>query len=154
MKYARFITIGLAFVFLIYIFFVIFQDRAKNGAENAQTNQEQGVQQWETKTDEQPPVTIKVTPIELGKDTRVWKFDIVLDTHSGSLDDDLTAVTTLTDDKDNTYQPISWEGPGPGGHHREGMLIFNAINPSPPYVELRIKNVGGVPERSFKWNIE
>ena len=146
--------IGLAFAFLIYFFFAVYQDRTKNGAENTQTNQEQGIRQWETKTDEQPPVTVKATPTEFGKDARVWKFDIAFDTHSGSLDDDLAAATILTDDKGNAYQPISWEGPGPGGHHREGTLIFNAINPSPPYVELKIRNVGGVPERSFKWNIE
>ena len=115
-----------------------------------------GVQQkqWETKTDEQLPVTIKVTPIELGEDAKTWRFTIVLDTHSGSLDDDLLAVSSLLGDTGNTYKPTAWEGSGPGGHHREGVLVFEAINPTPTYVELKIKDVGGIPERSFKWNIK
>ena len=58
------------------------------------------------------------------------------------------------DDKGNTYQSTMWEGSGPGGHHREGILVFNEINPTPAYIELKIKNVGGVPERLFKWDIK
>lgn len=155
MKYTRFIMVGLVFAFLMYVFFVVYQNLTRSNGQNPQINQEQtDKQQWETKTDEQPPVTVSVTPLELGRNAQVWKFDIALDTHSGSLDDDLNVMTILVDDKGNTYQPISWERPEPGGHHREGMLIFNAINPSPPYVKLKIKNVGGVPERSFKWYVE
>lgn len=118
--------------------------------------QPSGVQQkqWETKTDEQPPVTIKVTPIELGEEAKTWRFTIVFDTHSGSLDDELLAVASLINDTGNAYKPTAWEGPGPGGHHREGVLIFNEINPTPAYVELKIKDVGGVSERLFKWNIQ
>lgn len=109
---------------------------------------------WETKTDDQPPVTIKVTPVEFGKGAKTWKFQAVFDTHSGSLDDDLLAAVSLVDNKGSAYQPISWEGPGPGGHHREGVLAFEAVNPAPSYAELKIKNVGGVSERLFKWNMQ
>lgn len=111
-------------------------------------------EQWETKTDDQPPVTIKATPIELGKDAYAWRFQIVFDTHSGSLDDDILAVASLADEKGSTYRPTAWEGLGPGGHHSEGVLMFNSIAPAPQFVELKIKNVGGIPERSFKWNIQ
>ena len=146
--------IGLAFVFLIYVFFVIFQDRTKSGAENTQTNQEPTILQWETKTDEQPPIIIKVTPVEFGKHFQTWKFRVVFDTHSGSLDDDLLRVVVLADDNGNDYRPTAWEGAGAGGHHREGTLLFEAINPIPLYVELKIKNVGGIAERSFKWYLK
>jgi|SRR3989344_5719849 len=153
MKYLRFIIIGLTVVFLMYIFLVVPKNPKKD--ESASINQEQTTQpQWETKTDEQPPVTITVTPLKLGKDIPLWKFDVAFDAHSGSLDDDPLVVATLIDDKGNIYQPIAWEGPGAGGHHREGVLVFDPINPIPSFVELKIKGVGGILERSFKWNIE
>ena len=58
------------------------------------------------------------------------------------------------DDKGNIYQPKMWEGPGPGGHHREGVLVFSPIEPAPKYVELRIKNIGGIAERLFRWDVK
>jgi len=78
----------------------------------------------------------------------------MFDTHSVELDQDLMQIVELTDGQDNTYKPIAWEGAEPGGHHLEGVLVFEAINPVPPSIELKIKDVGGVPERSFKWNTE
>jgi len=111
-------------------------------------------QKWETKTDEQSPVTVTVTPIELSQDTQTWKFQIVFDTHAGSLDDDILTTATLVDDRGNIYQPIAWDGAEPGGHHREGVVVFEAITPIPSSVELLIKNVGGVPERSFMWALQ
>lgn len=138
MKYTRFIFIGLIAAGLFY--FGIFN------REQPQPNS------WETKTDDQQPVTISVTPVEFGKGVETWKFQVVFDTHSGSLDDDPTQIAVLMDDNGNTYKPIAWEGPGPGGHHREGALVFNPVYPTPAYVELKIKNVGGIPERLFRWN--
>lgn len=157
MKYIRFIMIGLAFVFLIYVFFVVYQSRTKNNEQNTPLPYAgETQQQWETKTDDRPPVTIKVTPAELGmaKGVQAWKFDIAFDTHSGSLDQDLMQIATLVDDKENVYKPTGWEGSGPGGHHREGILVFGPISPFPQSVELKIKDVGGIPERSFKWDIK
>lgn len=119
----------------------------KQRSEVAQSN-------WETKTDDRSPVTIKVTPVEFGKDAKTWKFQIVLDTHSGSLDQDPTKVISLSDDKGNIYQPIAWEGPGPGGHHREGVLQFTSLSPAPPAITLKIRDVGGVTERNFIWEIK
>ncbi|MDO8743322.1 MAG: hypothetical protein Q7J30_02085 [Candidatus Azambacteria bacterium] len=145
MKYLKFSPIILALAFLLYYYFGIYQP-------GQLTNMEQ--KQWETKTDEQPPVSLKITPIEFGKDAKIWKFAVVFDTHSGSLDEDPIKTTLLLNDKGNIYQPIAWEGSGPGGHHREGVLVFNAINPVPAYVELKIKDVGGIAERIFRWNLE
>ena len=106
----------------------------------------------ESKTDEQGQVSVKVTPQALSGTQ--WKFQIVFDAHSGSLDDDPLQVSVLVDDKGNTNQPTVWDGQGPGGHHREGVLIFNVSNPALSFITLKIRNVGGVPDRSFKWNIE
>ncbi len=108
---------------------------------------------WETQVDTQSSITVSVTPTELGKDAEMWRFKIVFDTHSGDLNDDLLSVVALIDDKGNVYQPTDWEGPGPGGHHREGVLSFKSIRPATTFVELKIANAGDVLERSFKWNI-
>ena len=63
-------------------------------------------------------------------------------------------VVTLVDDKGIAYLPTRWEGAGPGGHHREGTLVFNAVNPAPTSVHLQIKEVGGIPERMFIWELK
>lgn len=154
MKYLLYIIIGLATVALLY--FGVFNRKQPQSSNNQQTGQPVDTAQdnWGTKTDDRPPVMIKVTPVEPGLRAQTWKFQMVFDTHSGSLDDDLLTAVSLVDDEGNARRPISWEGPGPGGHHREGVLVFEAINPMPSYVELKIKNVGGIPERSFKWNLK
>ena len=108
---------------------------------------------WESKTDNQAAVSITVTPIDISSQSKEWKFDIVMDTHSVELDQDMIESAVLIDDQDKEYKPISWGGPS-GGHHREGILVFNPIKPTPKYIELKIKNIGGVNERLFKWNIE
>ena len=150
------------YIFIIFIvafalyYSGIFGDKKqalKNNEKTEKSAVEIPAQQWETKTDEQSAVSIEVTPIEIGKDAKTWKFSLVFDTHSGSLDDDPTQVAVLMDDNGNTYQPKAWEGPGPGGHHREGILLFDAIFPAPTSIELKIKNVDNVLERSFTWNM-
>ena len=150
MKYLLYILIGLAAIALFY--FGIFNREQDNLQIEQPVNTVQG--NWESKTDDQLPVTIKITPVKFGKDAETWKFQVVFDTHSGSLDEDPTQVAVLTDDRGNAYKPIAWEGPGPGGHHREGVLVFNPVYPTPEYIELKIKNVGGIPERLFRWDIK
>ncbi len=157
MKYLKFSPIVLALIFLSYYYFGIYQSQKQVlSSQNEQLEQSisTGQKQWETKTDEQSLVTITVTPVELGGDIKTWKFAVVFDTHSENLDQDLTKVIVLSDDKKNTYLPTAWEGSGPGGHHREGILVFNAVQPVPQSVEIKIKDVGGVAERSFRWNLE
>ncbi len=146
---------------LAIIIFSYFGSEKKNAKPQQTDNQsrEQRVaetpsEQWETKTDEQGQVVVVVTPVELGKDAKVWKFAIVLDTHSVDLNQDLIKVSLLFDDKGNVYQSTSWEGSLPGGHHREGTLMFDALQPTPPSIELKINGIGGVSERSFKWEIK
>ena len=151
MKYARFILICVAVVFLGYVLFFANQDGDENSAENI--NREQAAKgSFETKTDEQGQVSVKVTP-QILTDSTQWKFDVVFDTHSVDLNQDLVQIAILADDRGNEYQPTAWEGPGPGGHHRAGVLIFNPIKPSPRYIELKIRNLGGVIERSFRWSL-
>ena len=129
---------------LLFVFvggFFVFYNRSRPSPE----------QKWETKPDDQSLVTVAVTPIEIGAAAKLWKFNVVLTTHSGSLDQDLVQVAELTDGQGRTYKPIAWEGAPVGGHHREGVLVFNAIAVAPTSVELKIKNIGGGPDRLFKW---
>lgn len=148
MKYkTQLIIILIAVAAAVYLIFI------KSPEEIAQPKQSEITNEFKTQmiTDDRPPITINVTPIQFGKNEDSWKFNITFDTHSGSLDHDLMETTRLSDDKGGLYKPISWEGPRPGGHHREGLLVFKAINPMPDYIELKIKDVGGIAERSFKW---
>jgi len=106
----------------------------------------------ESKIDDQANVTVEVTPLDLSPQSAEWKFNISLNTHSGSLDQDLTNVAVLVDDRGKEYKPIGWEGSPPGGHHRNGTLAFKAVTPAPKSIELRISGVGGV-DRNFTWQL-
>ncbi len=106
--------------------------------------------QWETKTDEQAGVTLNVTPSDISLGSVEWKFDIAMNTHSVELNQDMTKVAVLVDDQGKEYKPISWQGAESGGHHREGVLIFNQITPTPKSIELKITGIGGV-VRNFVW---
>ena len=107
---------------------------------------------FETKSSEGGSVTVDVKPtaLEVGKPIA---FDIAMNTHSVDLGDDMTQITTLRDDTGKEYKPTAWDGPGGGGHHREGTLTFAALTAKPKSVELIIKGLAGVPERVFKWDL-
>lgn len=107
----------------------------------------------ETKESSEGPVTVAVTPGSLEGGLTGWDFDITLNTHSEELSEDLVAVSQLIDDHGKSYKPTAWEGAPPGGHHRQGILKFNSISPKPKSIELKVKNVGGITERSFKWGL-
>lgn len=116
---------------------------------------------FETKENTEGPVSVTVKPLSLENGLPTWDFEITLNTHSEELNADLVTVSELVDDQGKLYKPISWEGDKPGGHHRSGILKFNPISPKPKSLELKMsklfpsetKNVGGVTERSFKWNL-
>lgn len=99
-------------------------------------------------------VTVTVTPQDLAASAKSWDFKVVLDTHSGDLNDDLVKTATLLDDKGGRYVPVQWEGAGPGGHHREGTLKFNPVAPAPAAIELRIQRPGEPAPRSFRWQLK
>lgn len=111
------------------------------------------VRSWSTISDDQPPVTLRVTPIEIGASFQKWKFRVVFDTHSGSLDHDVFKVIAFVDDNGRELSPQTWEGPGPGGHHREGVVVFDIPDPVPKKARLIIKGVGDIPQRDFAWDL-
>lgn len=99
-------------------------------------------------------VTVVVTSQGLSRGTATWNFKIVFDTHSQDLNDDLTKSAVLLDGAGGRYAPIGWDGPGPGGHHREGVLRFKPISPRPQSIELQIMRVGESEPRSFRWQLQ
>ncbi|MFH1090704.1 MAG: hypothetical protein V1742_03950 [Pseudomonadota bacterium] len=107
---------------------------------------------FETKSNSSGMVTVQVTPKQLAPG-QAARFQISMSTHSVDLDQDLTAVSTLTDDQGGTYQPEKWAGSPPGGHHRAGELIFPALKADVQSIKLVISNVAGVPERVYHWDM-
>ncbi len=106
--------------------------------------------QLERQSNNEGPVTVEVVP----RFSTEIAFEIVLDTHSEELNEDLTTAATLVDDTGKKYEPVGWNGNPPGGHHREGLLLFNPITPAPKFIKLILTNVGGTRERSFIWDLK
>jgi len=96
-------------------------------------------------------VTVKATPRTLS--SGAWEFDIAFDTHTQALNDDLMKTASLVAGG-RTYVPVGWKGDRPGGHHRKGVLRFDAINPAPKAIELRIARPGEPKPRTYQWKLK
>lgn len=71
----------------------------------------------------------------------MWQFEVVLDTHTQALTDDLTKTAVLvTPEGDLT--PLAWRADAPGGHHREGILSFKAPASQPTTISIRVTRAG------------
>ena len=66
---------------------------------------------------------------------------------------DLKSITVLRDDNGKEYLPTAAENKG-AGHHRQVTLTFPKMSPEAKRVELVIRDVAGVKERNFRWNVE
>lgn len=108
---------------------------------------------YERKSNNTKSVIVTVLPDRLSAGQPAT-FKISMSTHSVNLSQDMVAVSTLKDDKGNGYQPLSWNGSPPGGHHRSGVLEFPTIAKDSKKVVLIIKDISGVPERIFEWDME
>ena len=96
-------------------------------------------------------VTITVTP-QLTPGTGI-SFKMVVDTHSQELNDDFLKSSVLLDSSGNRYTPIAWDGAGPGGHHREGILKFPPL-PSTSLIELQVMRPKEQTARTFRWQLQ
>ena len=98
-------------------------------------------------------VTVKVTYLN-PKGSDGARFQVALDTHSVNLDSyDLKTVSVLRDDAGNTYSPTAVDNKG-SGHHRETIVSFGKVASGTKRVELVIKDIAGVKERIFRWDLE
>ncbi len=150
MKMNKPILIIIVFLLVAGVLFVVSRNKADGPAIQSPAGQ---TSKWESKTDEQDAVTIVVKPIELSAGAAEWKFDVGMNTHSVELAQDMTQTAVLVDDQGKQYQPTSWDGAAPGGHHREGVLTFKSL-PTTKSAELRLLNIGSVPVRSYSWQIQ
>ena len=131
---------------IFYNFKTVSTPPTQNNSDISNTSQKR-----ESKVDDQASVTVTVTPTLLSEESEEWKFDVVMDTHSVELDQDMTKVAIIINEQGKEYKALNWEGPT-GGHHREGILTFSRITPTPKSVEIKISDIGGV-VRSFKWQL-
>ena len=94
-------------------------------------------------------VTVRLEPHHV--DGTGAEFRVTLDTHSEELDMDLVAGAELVVGG-KPWQATSWNGDGPGGHHREGRLGFDAGGLASGAVAL---SLDGFPEPVIaQWRLE
>jgi hypothetical protein len=103
-----------------------------------------------------PPKTVSaggvvVTVKPLQPSASHWDFDIALNTHTQELSDNLVQSASLVIGV-KTIGAVSWLGDPPGGHHRKGVLRFNAVEPQAREFELRIMRPGESAARVFRWH--
>jgi hypothetical protein len=110
-----------------------------------------GVAAAEQRMSNQGGVVIRVTPGRFAPDAATWDFQVVFETHTVPLTGDPAQFTVLLDPQGRTHAALRWDGDPPGGHHRKGILRFKPLQPAPASVTLKIRGVGGVPERMFTW---
>jgi hypothetical protein len=105
-----------------------------------------------TRTHSGAGVTVKVTYLN-PKETESVRFEVVLDTHSVNLDGyDLKVLSVLRDETGKEYQSTQVENKG-SGHHREIILIFPKSSSGAKRLDLVIKDIAKVKERSFSWHL-
>ncbi len=81
-------------------------------------------------------------------------IQLALNTHSVNLDAlNFEEVTTLRDDNGKVYPVEAVEKTSGGGHHRQVVLRFAKLNPNAKAIELVVKDVAGVKERIFRWDV-
>ena len=101
------------------------------------------------RTFEAGEVTVKITPAKI--EGGGASFEIAFDTHTVELDLDIVANAGLT--VGGTEWPVAgWDGAGPGGHHREGTLRFDAAGASTGTAVLTIAGLAEPVEAS--WTLE
>jgi len=84
--------------------------------------------------------------------SRYLAFYVRLDADSADLSKyDLGRISVLHDLSGGEYQPEAWLPLNVAGDHREGLLTFRKVELGGEGVELVIRGVGGVTERSYRW---
>ena len=106
-----------------------------------------------TKQDRQGPVTVAVTLTAAPAVGAPIKVKVVLDTHSVGLDGiAFDKVVALRSPDGADIAPTAVEQATGSGHHREATLVFPPPAQAGP-LKIVVKNVGGVAERSFVWEL-
>lgn len=157
MTRAKKVTIGSSLVLSLVTFFLVSSPTNDSNSLRAEVSKmaQEDIKTSETirlpsRTEAQGGVSFEVTPLDFTFDSPII-FEIKIDTHSGSLDFEMTEVSTLLDDRGNELQALRWEGSPPGGHHRSGTLFFPKLNNQAKKIKLIIEYI---PPRIFEWDLE
>ena len=94
--------------------------------------------------------TINASSIKPGDKVR---FTIDTDKRAISTLEKRKALSPLRDDAGKVYQPNRIENKG-SGHHRQLVLVFPQATQGSKRLELLIKDIAGVKERSFVWDLQ
>ncbi len=108
---------------------------------------------FEPQSNNEKAVTVEVTPLNLPQGGTSLDFEVAFNTHSVELAFDPAKISVLRDDQGHEYPALAWKGGGPTGHHRSGTLRFKVFDHPTKFVEVVIRDVAGVPERVFRWNL-
>ena len=108
---------------------------------------------YEMRTNKEKRVRVDVKPVQLTPGQPA-KFEVQMNTHSETLEEDMVAVSSIKDNAGHVYQATAWQGSEPGGHHREGVLEFPKLEDNTESITLIIRKVANVPERTFEWSVE
>lgn len=144
MKRGRNIAIVALAILVIGLALAAIPPFATNQTGTAQANDLQSA------TNDAGGVSFVITPQGYSP-TKQVVFEVVIDTHQGSLDYDFTKIATLETSSGGKYTPLNWDGPA-GGHHLEGTLTFPRVGQT-NLLRLTIQDVYNVPERVFEWNL-
>jgi hypothetical protein len=98
-----------------------------------------------TQQQEAGGITVKVT---WQPEAAAPTFEVTLDTHSIDVNDYDLAELALLRTEAGDLQPEPWTAPE-GEHHRSGTLVFPPTESR--VLELVIRDLGDVPERTFRW---
>ena len=107
-----------------------------------------------TQSNNEKAVGVDITPLNLPQGGPSLDFEVAFNTHSVDLAFDPAALSVLRDDAGREYPAIAWEGAGPGGHHRSGVLRFKVPDYATDFIEVVMHDVAGVPERVFHWHLK
>jgi len=99
-------------------------------------------------------IAVYLNPLDKSDDNQ-QSFELTLDTHSDDLSRyKLTELSTLKVESSSEIKASGWKKPGGGEHHISGTITFDLPDViAAKYIELVVKNVGGVEERVFRWDL-
>lgn len=97
---------------------------------------------------------VTVTATLLKEQPESTAIKLALDTYFVNLIRyDFEELAILRDDKGKTYLVTAVEQASPlKQHYRQAVLRFGKVNPEAKTVELIVKDVAGVKERTFRWS--
>ena len=111
-------------------------------------------QQGLSKRDGQGPVAVTITLIEAPATGSPIKVKVSLDTHSVPLDGiKFEEVVALRGPDGVAIMPTADEQAEGTSHHREAVLAFPPLPAWAQEVRIAVRNVGGVGERNFAWDL-